>query len=653
MSMRSAARSRAAALRSSARSSCAPGVTRSAARSFHAPILTRSAARSSRAPILTRSAARSSHAPILTRSAARSLCALDPSSISKSIPSRSSYAQDETLDRLDSETNNSKQAFGSLEFSVAGSSARQTLLPDQMVHIPRKLKAQNSDIVWSGDAWICTKQLKHYPAFCRDETTISVHSFVFIMAEDESNYLGYLEDLYEDRKGQKKVKVRWFHHKQEVMRVIPGLDPQPREVFITSHVQVISAECIDGPATVLTPKHYEKCLAVVPQTLSSGIHLCCRQFKNNKVKPFTLTKLRGYSDQAILSCLSCSLQPEEKGKSLKLDDEEEEELAHRDPVGRGAKKNRSRRGQQRLETGFTVKDSTPGNESTKCKPAHSKLKLKLPRNSTGIKFGEPQTQYPVSFKLHEKIELLCQDSGVRGCWFRCKILQASQKRLKVQYADVEDVEGPGNLEEWVPAFRVAAPDKLGIRCAGRLTIRPFPPEDCTEYTFEVGAAVDAWWGDGWWEGVVTRVGISGNDSLQVYLPGEGKLLTFEKKNLRTSRDWVGNKWVELKSKPDILHCVPVTASTMAEAFDSGASALLDLNILTTHKVEAVGECKKVLPGSGPHSGILENVQGLNLRKRLCHNNEEKAKKGVSDSLVEDFESADQKYVASEDMEVVL
>ncbi|KAJ9680101.1 hypothetical protein PVL29_019400 [Vitis rotundifolia] len=69
-------------------------------------------------------------------------------------------------------TNNSKQAFGSPEFSVAGFSARQTLLPDQMIHIPRKLKAQNSDIVWSGDAWICTKQLKHYPTFCRDETTI-------------------------------------------------------------------------------------------------------------------------------------------------------------------------------------------------------------------------------------------------------------------------------------------------------------------------------------------------------------------------------------------------------------------------------------------------------------------------------------------------
>ena len=45
----------------------------------------------------------------------------------------------------------------------------------------------------------------------------------------------------------------------------------------------------------------------------------------------------------------------------------------------------------------------------------------------------------------KKIESLCQDSEVWGCWFKCKILQASQKRLKVQYADVEDVE---DLEIW-------------------------------------------------------------------------------------------------------------------------------------------------------------------------------------------------------------
>ena len=86
------------------------------------------------------------------------------------------------------------------------------------------------------------------------------------------------------------------------MCVISRLDPQPREVVITSHVQVISVECIDGPAMVLTPKHYKKCLVVVTHTLSSGIHLCCSQFKNNKVKPFILTMLCGYPKLKSLLC---------------------------------------------------------------------------------------------------------------------------------------------------------------------------------------------------------------------------------------------------------------------------------------------------------------------------------------------------------------
>ena len=125
--------------------------------------------------------------------------------------------------------------------------------------------------------------------------------------------------------------------------------------------------------------------------------------------------------------------------------------------------------------------------------------------------------------------------------------------------------------------------------------------------------------------------------------GEGKLLNFKKKDLRTSRDWVGNKWVELKPKPDILHYVSVTASTIAEASDSGASALLDPNILKAHKLESVKEGKKLLPGSGPNVGLLENVQGLSISKRLRHN---------SDSLVEDLESAGQKQAAAKDMEMV-
>jgi len=36
---------------------------------------------------------------------------------------------------------------------------------------------------------------------------------------------------------------------------------------------------------------------------------------------------------------------------------------------------------------------------------------------------------------------------------------------------------------------------------------------------EVGAAVDAWWSDGWWEGVITGFDTSGNDAVHVYFPG--------------------------------------------------------------------------------------------------------------------------------------
>lgn len=63
-------------------------------------------------------------------------------------------------------------------------------------------------------------------------------------------------------------------------------------------------------------------------------------------------------------------------------------------------------------------------------------------------------------------------------------------------------------------------DKLGMRHSGRSTIRPSPPvNEQADLAFEVGSAVDAWWSDGWWEGVVTGINSSCDDMLQVYFPG--------------------------------------------------------------------------------------------------------------------------------------
>ncbi|KAH1040962.1 hypothetical protein AAZX31_09G012400 [Glycine max] len=505
----------------------------------------------------------------------------------------------------------SAQAVESLKILTSGINVNNRILPDKM--ISRKLKFQSSDIQWSGFSWFCAKQLKHYSGFCRNGTTINVHSFVYIMAEEENHYLGYVEDMYEDKKRQKKVKVRWFHHGQEVKHVIPQLNLQEGEVFITPHVQVISAECVNGPATVLTPKHYEKYLAAVPHTSLSEIHMCFRQFKNNKLKPFTLTKLRGYSNQTVLSSLNSPTLSKRKAKFEKSRTDDDENFTQDDALRSSNKRNRSSKDHV-LEKGFScLQISVPVKEMTKCEPKHPSLKLKLSRKTLGIKVIGPKPQ--LSFQVGAKIEVLCQDSGIRGCWFRCKILSMSPRLLKVQYDDLLDIDGPQKLEEWVPASRVAAPDKLGMRSSGRLTVRLCPPEYNTGHTFEIGAPVDAWWCDGWWEGVVTAVNVCGDGVLQVYTPGEERFLKVEKKNIRISRDWINNRWVDIQGKPDICSYLSSNArssirmsanSAVVDGSMSDCSAILESKPTPSAKVEVA---KKVEPElSGLEAPVnLENI----------------------------------------------
>ncbi|XP_052208577.1 uncharacterized protein LOC127812235 [Diospyros lotus] len=403
---------------------------------------------------------------------------------------------------------------------MSGVTAQWTNMPDYKGHLAKNLKGHTSDIVWSGVAWKCGKLLNHYPAFCRNGIRIAVQSFVFVMAEEDNHYLAYLEDMYEDRKGQKKVKVRWFHHNQEVQGVVFLRNPHPKEVFITPYAQVISVECVDGPATVLTREHYQKCIEVIPSALLARIHLCHRQFKGNRVKPFKLSKLRGYFDQSIFSCLDRDFLEAEDGSAG-------------DSAKVGAKRTRSSKGRQKLT--YNLSDQN----------------LKYEFLSRSRNRAEFQPWYTHPFKVNDKIELMCQDSGIRGCWFRCAVLDVSRRQIKVQYDDLKDEDGYGKLEEWVPAFRLARPDKLGMRRQSRPTIRPALHHNRIDHEFEVGFPVDAWWSDGWWEGVVTGTGSNDDESLQVYIPSENLHLNMNKENLRVSRDWTGDQWVDIKPNPDI------------------------------------------------------------------------------------------------------
>ncbi|XP_057461428.1 uncharacterized protein LOC130751776 [Actinidia eriantha] len=473
----------------------------------------------------------------------------------------------------------------------------QTHMPNYKGCLVRNLKGRTSDIVWSGVAWTCGKQLEHYPAFCRNGIKIVVQSFAFVMAEEENHYLAYLEDMYEDRKGQKKVKVRWFHRNQEIKGVISIRNPHPKEVFITPYAQVISVECVDGPAIVLTPEDYEKCLSVIPNALLARVHLCYRQFKSNRVKAFKLSKLLGYFDQPIFSCLD-------------LDFIDDEEFSPGDGVKVGTKRTRSGRGRQM----FTYE------------PSYQNLKYDLlSRRLISHKQVECELWHSRIFKVSEKIELLCQDSGIRGCWFRCTVVQVSHRQMRVQYDDVKDEEGCGNLEEWVPAFRLAMPDKLGMRCPGRQTIRPALPRDQVDLAFEIGTPVDAWWSDGWWEGVVTGNVNFGVENLQVYIPSENLLLNTNRKNLRVSRDWMGDHWVDIEVNHDILSAisalvssdtrVSISSSTIVKEPESYDVPMSCHVVPTTTKLNKVEEEKLEVNDLAPRDDISGDIDLVNHEKQ--------------------------------------
>ncbi|KAL6855869.1 hypothetical protein ACP4OV_018671 [Aristida adscensionis] len=421
-------------------------------------------------------------------------------------------------------------------------------------------KSCNSDITWSGSFWTCGKQLRHYQAFCRNGTTISTHTFVLVMSEEESRYLAYLEDMYEDKKGQKKVKVRWFHQDQEFTCAIPPPPPHPCEVFITPFTQVISVECVDDIATVLTPDHYEKCSNVLPNASLAGIRFCFRQYSKNKFKHFDLTSLRGYFSQAAVLSLKIPAESEKNGESFtpgKLKFSKQFEKLYSKCLG-------------------TKICQGPQADSI---PSHKKLRIQQsPGKHFSIKFIGPQNQLMPTFNAGDRIEVLSQDSGIIGCWFRCTVLKscANHNKLKVQYDDLQNADDCGSLEEMVSASALALPDKLGLRCPDRLRVRPRPQKSSVDGAALVpGTAVDVWQFSGWWEGVIVSLDNIATDSLQIYFPGENFFRVCHLKNLRISKDWVKNKWIDIERKTDVLSRIPSDGVRTRQPDNMSCTGVLD------------------------------------------------------------------------------
>ncbi|CAN6206033.1 unnamed protein product [Urochloa humidicola] len=399
----------------------------------------------------------------------------------------------------------------------------------------------SSDITWSGSFWTCGKQLRHYQAFCRNGTTISTHTFVLVLSEEESRYLAYLEDMYEDKKGQKKVKVRWFHQNKEFACAIPPPPPHPCEVFITPFTQVISVECVDDIATVLTPDHYEKCSNALPTSSFVGIRFCFRQYSKNKFRHFDLSSLRGYFSQAVVLSLKIPAESEKDGE-----------------ITPGKTKNQKQ--YERLYSKCLGTKICRGPQADSIPPCQILNNKQSPGKHLSIKFIGPQSQLKPTYNAGDRVEILSQDSGIIGCWFRCTVLKSctNHNKLKVQYDDLQNADDSGRLEETVPASTLALPDKLGLRSPDRLRIRPRPQQNCSVNGAALipGTAIDVWQFSGWWEGIVVSLENTAADSLQVYFPGENFFRVCQLQNVRISKDWVKNQWVDIGIQTNVLSRIP-------------------------------------------------------------------------------------------------
>ncbi|KAF5185893.1 Agenet and bromo-adjacent-like protein [Thalictrum thalictroides] len=407
----------------------------------------------------------------------------------------------------------------------------------------RNYGPHSKEFLWLGPP-TCRKRRKHYHSFYRNGITISVHDFVYVLAEENKRLVAYLEDLYEDSRNNKMVVVRWFHKIDEVGIVLPP-NFNDREIFFSLCLQDLSVECIDGLATVLSPQHFEKYLNEATHTHWQPF-LCHRQFDNDDITDFDITQVQGYWRQEVLRYMYTV------SKHLESYDEDED-----------AMKTRPKKKQCRSKS-KEIDQQLNGNDKNVRETSHMDVQklcngfVKEPNSAASLSKKDmiqhtPQKHLPVD--CH--VEVLSQDSGIRGCWFRAVVIKRSKLKLKVRYQDIKDAEDETkSVEEWVLASRIAVTDQLGIRLCGRTTLRPFPAsnKDGVSLGFvDVGTPVDAWWHDGWWEGIVVRKETDGK--IHVYFPGEKKLSIFGCNDLRRSQDWLSNKWNSIESRPDLVNSI--------------------------------------------------------------------------------------------------
>ncbi|PIA47549.1 hypothetical protein AQUCO_01400295v1 [Aquilegia coerulea] len=104
-----------------------------------------------------------------------------------------------------------------------------------------------------------------------------------------------------------------------------------------------------------------------------------------------------------------------------------------------------------------------------------------------------------------------------------------EQKVLVEYRNLVDAKDRNNsLREYVDLVR----------------LRPIPPKETTFRRFYLNEEVDAYFHDGWWKGVVTKISTQGSSlKYSVFFNSTNEVLEFQQSDLRTHLEWIGDKWV--------------------------------------------------------------------------------------------------------------
>ncbi|KAG8049642.1 hypothetical protein GUJ93_ZPchr0009g1900 [Zizania palustris] len=350
------------------------------------------------------------------------------------------------------------------------------------------------------------------------------------MVEGSKRYVAHVEELYKDNHGNNKALIRWFH-KLDEYEYVGQLPPPPgvdrREILCSNHLQDVHVECLDVVAAVLNSHHFDKFQTSGVETSIWDPYLCCRMMNSDdNLNVFGITELKGYSEQEVLAIISNTSSVS----------------AHHSDASSSSNNNNPSSSDRARKTKHGGGDSDATNNNT------------CDQQSTAVE--QIMQQY---FSPGCLVECLSQDSGITGCWYRCSVIKRRNDRIRVRYLDINDPgqnQNPANIEEWITVTGPVKPDELGIRLPGRLRVRPQNNEarSRSPSAIGLGAIVDAWMYDGWWEGIVVKVDHLGR--LQVYFPAEKKIALFPWDHLRHSFEWIDDEWKPFDERRDIARRLP-------------------------------------------------------------------------------------------------